>query len=368
MIYFDNAATTFPKPKCVYRSVIECIKTYCGNPGRSSHALSVRSEEEIYRAREAVASFLNIKNPEYVVFTENATHALNIAIKTAIPDNSHVIISNIEHNSVLRPLSALAKSKGVTFSVFSVGGDVEKEISSLIQDNTSAVICSLMSNVNGHLTDMKLISDICHRNSLLFIADASQKIGHFNIDLANTPCDILCAPAHKALFGIQGAGFAVMCDGKVRESFMEGGGGSESMNISMPEYLPDRYEAGTLPTPSIVSLRSGIDFINSIGLGNIADHINKLTAYATEILISHKKTSFLSGEGGVISFNIGSVPASECAAFFDKNGICTRAGLHCAPLAHKMLSTENDGTVRISFSYFNTLSEIDTFYKVLKDM
>lgn len=368
MIYFDNAATTFPKPKCVYRSVLECLRNYCGNPGRSSHSLSLRSDEEIYKAREAVAGLLNIENPEYVIFTQNATVALNLAIKTCIPENSHVIISDVEHNSVVRPLFSLSKTKGVEYSVFSSLGDVKQEIKSLIRKKTSAVICNLLSNVNGREIDMKAVSEVCRENGLLFIADASQKIGHMKIDLGATPCDILCAPGHKSLFGLQGVGFCVICDGKIRDSYIEGGSGSDSMNPLMPEFLPERYEAGTLPTPSIVGLRSGIDFINEIGIENIEKHLKELTDTLKAGLAEFKEISFLSGENGIVSFNVGTLPSTQTARILDSYGICTRGGFHCCGGAHKLLGTEASGAVRVSLSYLNTEAEIERFIRVMRNV
>lgn len=366
MIYFDNAATTFPKPKCVYQSVLKCIEKYCGNPGRSSHTLSVRSDEEIYKAREAIARLLNIDKPEYVIFTKNATEALNLAIKTAIPQNSHVIISNIEHNSVVRPLFSLSKTKNLQYSCFAAEGDVKREIKSLLRKNTSAVICNLLSNVNGKEIDMMAVSEVCRENGILFIADASQRLGHKKTDLKSIPCDILCAPGHKSLFGLQGVGFCVICDGKIRESFIEGGSGSDSMNPYMPEYLPERYEAGTLPTPSIVGLRSGIDFINRVGIDNIEKKLGVLTDTLIEGLAEFKEVSFLSGENGIVSFNVTSLPSTKTASILDSYGVCTRGGFHCCGGAHRMLGTEKSGTVRVSFSYLNTKSEIERFLRIMQ--
>ena len=368
MIYFDNSATTFPKPECVYENVIECIKTYCGNPGRSSHALSARCDEEIYLAREAAAGLLNVKKAEEVVFTQNATYALNLAIKTTVPRGSHVIISDIEHNSVIRPLFSMSKNFGVEYSVFDGSRDIRKEITSLMRKNTVAVICNLLSNVNGKEADMKTISDICKENSLIFIADASQKIGHIDINLKQTPCDILCAPGHKSLFGIQGAGFAVFGDGVTRESYIEGGSGSDSKNPEMPEFLPERYEAGTLPTPSIVALRSGIEFIKSVGISNIKNHIDCLTQTLSDILDSCKAVSFLSGENGVISFNIADIPSTTAVGIFDKYGICLRGGFHCAPLIHKRQGTDKHGTVRLSLSYLNSKADVEAFSRALREI
>ena len=368
MIYFDNAATSFPKPRCVYEKLEECIKSYCGNPGRSSHALSRRSDEEIYNTRELVSRLLGLHAPERVVFTQNATHALNLAIKTTVREGSHVIISDIEHNSVIRPLNAICKNKNVSYSVFSLLGDVRKNLLSAIKPNTETVICNLLSNVNGELLDMKTVSDVCREKSLKFIADASQKIGHIDINLDKTPCDILCAPGHKGLFGIQGAGFAVICDNLTRDSFIEGGSGTDSNKADMPLYLPERYEAGTLPTPSIVTLGAGIDFIHSVGIEEIYKKINFLTELLVSELESLKIVSYISGKNGVISFTLNKIPPMRVAQLLDDNGICVRAGLHCAPLIHKRLGTDKNGSVRISLSFFNTKNEIYAFLKILKEI
>lgn len=368
MIYFDNAATSFPKPQCVYEKLEECVKTYCGNPGRSSHALSRRSDEEIYKTRELVSSLLGLDAPERVVFTQNATHALNLAIKTTIPEGSHALISDIEHNSVIRPLNAISRKRNATYSIFSVFGDVRKNLLSKIRQNTKTVICNMQSNVNGEEADIKTISEICREHSLTLIADASQKIGHTDINLEKIPCDILCAPAHKALFGIQGAGFAVICDNTVRDSFIEGGGGTDSTKADMPIYLPERFEAGTLPTPSIVALGAGIEFIQSVGIERIHEKINLLTELLKNELKTQKSINFLSGKNGVTSFSVNGIPSMRLTQLLDREGVCVRGGLHCAPFIHKRLGTIKDGSVRISFSFFNTSEEIYAFLKILKDI
>jgi len=365
MIYLDNAATTFPKPKSVIKATNECIRKYCGNPGRSSHRLSIKTSEKIYETRERIAKFIGIGSPENVVFTQNATYALNLAIKTTVEANSHILISDLEHNSVLRPIYALSKQIGISYSVFNTTGDLEKSISKCICENTKYIVSTLASNVIGREVSIKTLSEIAKKHGLGLILDASQLIGHKKIDLADTPCDVLCAPAHKALFGIQGAGFAVFLDGKHRKTIFEGGSGNDSKNPLMPDFLPERFEAGTVPSPSIISLLAGVDFIEETGISEIEKKISFLTELYAEAINSVKNAVLYEYGNGVLSFNISGVPAEVISAELDKNGIYTRSGLHCAPLAHNSIGTLNIGTVRISLSYLNQPREIDGFFKTL---
>ena len=366
MIYLDNAATTFPKPKCVIKTLTECVKKYCGNPGRSAHSLSMATSEKIFETRERVAKFIGVSTPENIVFTQNATYALNLAIKTTVEANSHILISDLEHNSVLRPIHALSEQMGVEYSVFKTGADMEKSIMENMQENTTCIVSTLASNVIGREVPIKKLSEISQKYGLTLIIDASQLIGHKKIDLSNTHCDVLCAPAHKALFGIQGAGFAVFLDDKKRNTIFEGGSGNDSNNPQMPDFLPERFEAGTVSSPSIISLLAGIDFIEGIGIGEIEEKIAFLTERCAEAINSINNAVLYEYGNGVLSFNITEVPAEVIASELNKNGICTRSGLHCAPLAHKTIGTLGIGTVRISLSYLNNSREIDILYKTLR--
>ncbi len=365
MIYLDNAATTFPKPKSVIKATFECINKYCGNPGRSSHKLSVKTSEKIFEAREAIADLIGIDRPENIVFTENATSAINIAIKTTVTPTSHVIISDLEHNSVFRPLYTLTQKSGVTYSVFDSSGDVYKNIEKLIQENTRCIISTLASNVTGKEIPLDILSKVAKKYNLSLITDASQKIGHKKIDLRVDPTDVICAPSHKALFGIQGAGFVAFNDGKIRDTVFEGGSGNDSLNPLMPEFLPERFEAGTLPSPSIISMLEGIKFIKSVKIEEIESKINLLTERCNDILYSFKNITVYGGENGVISFNIAGLSSEFVSRELDRCGICTRSGLHCAPLAHKTIGTLESGTVRIGLSYLNTKRELDKLYGAL---
>lgn len=367
MIYLDNAATTFPKPKPVIEKTFECITKYCANSGRSAHSLAVRTDEEIYNTRETIADFLSFPTPEKVCFTTNATYALNIAIKSFITNKCHVLISDIEHNSILRPINKLKETLGIDYSHFSTDGDIERNIESILREDTYAIITTLRSNVTGFEIPFNILSGVAKRHNLKLIVDATQLIGHKKIDLRKTPCDALCAPGHKGLLGIQGVGFAVFVTEPPYKTLIEGGSGNESENPKMPFSLPERFEAGTLPAPSIVSLASGINFINDFGITEIEKQNNSLTAIFTEELKKIKSIKIYAANNGIISFGIPGVDSHKIAKFLADGEICVRSGLHCAPLAHHKMGTERYGLVRISLSLFN--NENDAYYlsKRLKD-
>lgn len=366
MIYIDNAATTFPKPKRVLDEMNFCLKKYCGNPGRSSHQLSLKAAEAVYSTREKVAAMFGRETAECVVFTYNATYALNLAIKSFLTPNCHVLTSDFEHNSVIRPLEKLKQSRGIEYSSFSSDGNIDKNIRSSIRQNTAGIICSLASNVTADYVELSLLSKIAKEMNLFLIIDASQAAGHKEIDLCKTTCDVFCAPGHKALFGIQGCGFAIFKDNQRRESFIEGGSGSDSESLFMPQLLPEAYEAGTLSTPAIVSLGSGIDYINEIGIINIEEKLNVLTENAYSALSSIKGLRIYDSGSGILSFNYKDIPSSIVASMLDTEGICVRGGLHCAPSIHRKIGTLHQGAVRVSFSYLNHFSDIDCLYKAMR--
>ncbi len=365
MIYLDNAATSFPKPRCVLEELNKCTRRYCGNPGRSSHALSNKAAEIVYDTREKISEFLGHSTPESVVFTYNATYAINLALKSFIRERCHVITSDIEHNAVIRPLEELRRTYGVEYSVFSTEENIKEGIEALVRDDTVCIISTLASNVTGKPIDVDILSEISKKHGLYLILDASQAIGHIGIDLKKSPCDVLCAPAHKALFGIQGCGFAVFCDNKRKYSFIEGGSGFDSRATDMPKLLPEGYEAGTLGTPSIAALGSGIRFLSEIGIREVGKRIDYLAELTRDRLSAIKGVTLYPSYGGIISFNFGELPSSVIAKELDKCGVAVRAGLHCAPSAHKKLGTLESGTVRISISYLNTKKDIDGLYKEL---
>lgn len=368
MIYFDNAATSFPKPKEVMRELTECVNSYLGNPGRSSHKLSLTAADKIYSVREKIANHLGVSTPEQIVFTYNATHALNLAIKSFATKDCHVLTSDFEHNSVIRPLERLRQTHNISYSTFGCDGDITKNLDGIISPSTSGIICSIASNVIGDEIPLKVLSDYAKQRDLFLIIDASQAIGHKKIDLGSSPCDVLCAPGHKALFGIQGCGFAYFNSPVRKEGIIEGGSGSESINLQMPRYLPEGYEAGTPATPAIVTLGSGLDYINKIGIDEIERRLNFLTDEMRARLESIRSITLYKSGIGIVSFNISDISSSKIALALDHKNICVRGGLHCAPSVHKRLGTLTQGAVRISFSYLNKLKELDVFYNAIKDI
>ncbi len=371
MIYLDNAATTFPKPPSVVKEALRAIHEYGGNPGRSSHALSLRTSEKIYEVREKLARFLGASFPENIIFTQNATYALNMAIKGYVRRGMHILISNREHNAVLRPIVKMQKDGLITYSVFDAELPPEESIAPLQKKESAILVLNHVSNVDGHRVDLASYLQYAREHRFYTVLDASQSLGHLPLDLRETPLNALCAPCHKGLYGIQGAGFAYF-DAPPKNTWIEGGSGSHSLLPEMPDILPERMEAGTLPTPAILAVGAGIDFLNSIGINVIEEHEKALLSMLVERLSSLKGIQLYLPEkqhaGGILSFTHSALTPEEIAIGLDRFGIATRAGLHCAPLAHSAIGSAKNGTVRVSFGYYNTAEDVEALYKRMKMM
>lgn len=368
MIYLDNAATSFPKPRCVYRRLHWCLKHAGGNPGRSSHRAALSAAEEIYATREALCKLLSFSAPERIVFTQNATHALNLAIHALLPRPKHVIYSDREHNSVIRPIESL-RQEGCEHSVFRTNGDILAAMEAAMTKETDLCIVSLCSNVTGECFPLSVLQAFRKRHPRVrIILDGSQWIGHLPFSLNPQLCDILCAPGHKALFGLPGSGFAAFATDGEYAPLTFGGSGNASESPYMPELLPERMEAGTLATPAISTLLAGTQFILTEGMENISDRLRFLTQELSERLHSLPNVKVI-GENGfaIASFTAESAPSYAVADFLDARGICVRSGLHCAPLIHATNQTLPHGTVRVSLSYLNTVKDLDRFYRAMKD-
>ncbi len=369
MIYFDNAATTYKKPHSVIRAVEKCIKKYSANPGRGAHRLSVSASELVYDARECIARFFGIDAPERVVFTYNTTYALNIAIKTLINPSSHVIISNLEHNSVLRPIHKLKETIGVEYGVFNaMADDLYAEIVSHIRPDTQAIVCTAASNVTGLRLPLGILSDIKKRFGLKLIIDGAQSAGHEKINLGNLSFDAFCFPAHKSMLGIMGTGVCIFGDNHIPRSLIEGGSGTSSKDLHMPSLLPETVEAGTLGLPGIVALAEGVRFLEGYGIDNVERRLDLMTDLLHDRISSIRGARIIGAEGGVVSFLLRDMGSERTADLLDERCICVRSGLHCSPLAHTTLGTIETGATRASLSIFNTEREIDRFYKVLKEI
>lgn len=368
IIYFDNAATTFPKPSVVSDEVYRCMTEYGGNPGRSSHVLSSAAAEKVYECRELIAEMFGSASPENVVFTYNATYAINMALKGVLHPGDHVLISSIEHNSVIRPVHAM-RENGVEYSVFNVSLNEErliKNIEAAILPTTKVIIVSHSSNICGITLPLRRIGSLCRAHDIIFIVDASQSAGTRDINVTREFIDILCAPGHKGLYGPQGSGFMLVSENsKLKVPIMtliEGGNGTNSLFPEMPDFLPERLEAGTLGTPAIAGLCEGIKFVKSIGTREIFEHECRIYRRIRNNLKNIRGVLLYAdniNESSVLIFNMRNKSSSEVSSRLDEIGICTRSGLHCSPLTHKMLETGEDGAVRISIGYFNTTDEAD---------
>ena len=378
MIYFDNAATSYPKPFSVEKEVAKCIKSYCGNPGRGAHSLSRISSEKIYDTREEIASFFCADNPENVFFTYNDTYALNMVIKGLLTAGDHVIISDMEHNSVYRPIACLAEKRFIEFDIFDTmclsdersAKNICEGIKRLINPRTKMLIANHSSNICSATLPIREIGALCHSMGIIFVLDAAQSAGHIAIDMERDNIDVLCAPGHKGLYGLQGSGFAVFRDGIMPRPIIEGGSGINSLEIHMPEISPERFEAGTLSVPSIAALCEGVRFVKERGIACIHEHESSLFCRAKEMLSTLMGVRIYAPMhiGSVLLFNVESLPSERLAEMLDDYGICTRAGYHCSPLGHRVLGTPDGGAVRISFSPFNTMRELEIFYSAMKSI
>ena len=374
MIYFDNAATTFPKPPTVTEAVSDCLRRYCGNPGRGTHPLALLCAEKIYDCRIALSDLFGVGAPERVIFTHNTTHALNLGVKGLFRAGDHVLISELEHNAVRRPLCALRRARGVVFETFPVVGlttaQILAEISRRLRPQTRGVICTHASNICSISLPLAEIGALCRSKNLLFVVDAAQSAGHLPIHMQSMHVSALAAPAHKGLYGIQGTAILALGEGVEPTPLWEGGSGSDSLSEEMPTLPPERYEAGTLATPAIVGLLAGVQFVKERGFDAIAAHDRALFQAARERLESIPSLEIYQKEqeGAVLLFNHATLPPQEIAHVLSREGICVRAGLHCAPLAHEALGTLPRGAVRLGFGVFNTATELDALWRALREL
>lgn len=375
MIYFDNAATSFPKPPEVSHAMYRCLTEFGGNPGRSGHKMSVSAAKIIYNMREKVAQFFGFNDPERVILTKNCTEALNVAIFGIMKNGGNAVISNFEHNSVVRPLEYLRKSGICDYKIAKASLEnpeiLVREFEKLIDSNTKMILCTHASNVTGKIPPINQISRICKRNGIVFCLDASQTAGIVKIDMDKNGIDILCCPGHKSLLGPTGTGLLLVQKNIELSPFIFGGTGSISVNLDMPNFYPDMLESGTVNVVGAAGLIAGISYINRIGIDNIYEHEIKMAERFYKRLYDMPKIQLYSGiplkntSVPTISFNVKGKTCTEVSEILDENNIAVRSGLHCAPLAHRFIGTGEMGTVRASFSNFNTINQIDYACKVL---
>lgn len=375
MIYFDNGATTFPKPTSVINAVNNTLQYSGANPGRSGHKMSLKASEIIYDCRVNTAKLFDIDEPEKVIFTNNCTTALNYVIKGILKQGDHAIISSLEHNAVVRPLEFM-KSQGVEYTVANYDNDEERTIDNFrraIKSNTKLIICTHASNVFGVKLPIDRISALCKIYGILFCLDAAQTAGVVPISLKNSYIDFLCTAGHKGLYGPMGTGILVINSNNLPDSLIQGGTGSLSMSTEQPEILPDKYESGTPNLPGIAGLNEGIKFVMRRNIQNIEKAEIKLAQKLYDGLknidgiVLYTKGPESKESVAVTSFNIDGFDSESIAMELnDKFNIAVRAGLHCAPMAHKAFKTENTGTVRAVISVFTTEKQVNYFINAVR--
>ncbi len=371
MIYFDNAATTAKKPICVINAVVKALRENSANPGRGGHTASQNAALEVFKSREKVSNFFGADGPENVIFTANCTQSLNFVIKGAVTKKSHIIVSDLEHNAVMRPLA----ESGTEYSVAEVSLENDEQtirnFESLIKPNTKMILCTAASNVCGKILPLKALGSLCKSKDILFAVDAAQAAGVIPINMQRMNIDYLCIAPHKGLYAPMGIGILI-----ARKPFLktiiQGGTGNNSAELFQGLTVPEDFESGTVNLPAIMGVRSGIAFVEN-SIDKIYSHELQIIKRIYKGLLTEKNIRLYTPfpqkgvYAPVLSFNIEGVHSEFAAGVLNEKGIAVRAGLHCAPAAHKRLGTLETGTVRVAPSAFNTVKEADLLLKTLKN-
>ncbi len=373
-IYFDNAATSWPKPPAVRAALDKYFLEAGGNPGRSGHQMSIAAARLVENSRELLAEFFNAKDPSQIVFTHNATHALNLAIYGLLRPGDHVVITSIEHNSVMRPLRHL-EALGVRVTVVACRTDGTLDLDRLndaLRPGARLLVTTHGSNVAGTLIPIKQVAELARNRHVLYLLDAAQTAGAVAIDVQGIGLDLLAFSGHKGLLGPTGTGGLYIREGVALSPLIRGGTGSDSARETQPEFLPDSHESGTLNVAGIAGLRAALRFLRETGTEAVRTHEQKLVSQLLRGLREIPGiTIYGPGEAafqcGVVSFNVDGAMPSEVGLILDEQfGIMARTGLHCAPSAHRTLGTFPTGTVRFSFGWFNTIAEVDASLEALR--
>lgn len=375
MIYLDNAATTLHKPPQVIEAMVNALQSM-GNSARGTHAGSMAASHTVYDARVKIAKLFGCQRADHVAFAANITEALNIAINGLLGKGDHVITTDCEHNSVLRPLYRLADEQGVELSFVSAdrqGNLNYDDFKRLMQDNTRAIVCTHASNLTGNLTDLAKVSAIAKAHNVLLIVDAAQTAGAYPIDMTELGIDVLCFTGHKGLMGPQGTGGLCVREGLTIRPWKVGGSGVQSYSHTHPVQMPTCLEAGTLNGHGIAGLSAAVDFINEVGVSAIHEREMTLMRRFYEGVKDLPNVTiygdFTRDRTAIVTLNIGNYESGAVSdALSEDYGIATRPGAHCAPRMHKALGTEQQGAVRFSFSWFNTEEEIDTAIQAMREL
>lgn len=367
-IYFDNAATSSPKPPEVLERVSAALTEFNANPGRSGHSVALSAAREVLSARERLAALMNAGEETNIAFAFNCTDALNLAIKGALRYGDHVITTQLEHNSVLRPINALAARGRISLSIVSPRADgfVDPEdIRASIRKNTRLIAVTHASNVTGAIQPVAAIGELARREGILYLIDGAQAIGATPVNVRALSCDLYAFPGHKSLLGPMGTGGLYIRPGVVLRTLREGGTGTDSESMLQPDERPERYESGTLNLPGIAGLGAGCAFVAK-RVSAIMSHERELTGALYEGLSAIRGAEIYSpreeaARAGIVSFNLPEMTSSDVADRLGRMGIAVRGGLHCAPGAHRFLGTLRRGAVRASVGYANTFEEVDAF-------
>ena len=368
MIYLDNAATTLLKPVSVGRAMLRAMQE-CASPGRGGHRAAMKAAELVYRCRETAAELFHVPDPSAVIFTMNATHALNIAVNSLVKEDTKVLVSGYEHNAVTRPLRQRGAEILVADSPLFDGEACLRAFEEKI-GMAELVVCTMVSNVFGFILPIREIAGLCRKRKVPLIIDASQAAGILDINFEELGAAFIAMPGHKGLYGPQGTGL-LLC-GMEGAPLLSGGSGSDSLLQEMPAYLPDRLEAGTHNVPGIAGLSAGMEYVMDRGTAEILRHERDLLAGAVEELHSCGGLEIFagaeSGQSGVLSLRIDGMDCDEAAQRLSGKGICLRSGLHCAPLAHRSAGTLETGTLRMSFSAFVSSSELRSCCAAIREL
>ncbi|TDT61152.1 aminotransferase class V-fold PLP-dependent enzyme [Fonticella tunisiensis] len=379
-VYLDNAATSYPKAPGVAQAVYNYIENIGGNVGRGTYKNAYSAGQMVYETRELICNLFNFDNPLNCVFTSNITQSLNILLKGFLKNGDHVIVSSMEHNAVMRPLNSLKKS-GVEFDriICRQDGTLNPEdIKEKIKPNTKLVVMTHASNVCGTILPVEEVGKICRRHNIHFILDSAQSAGFLDVDFKKLNLSALAFTGHKGLLGPQGIGGFLIDSDFVKEvsTLSEGGTGSLSESELQPDYMPDKFESGTLNIPGIYGLNAALKYLSSTGIQNIRKIEQELTEEFIKEVLNIKGVKLIGlrgieGRTSVVSLDFVGNDNAEASYILDNEfGIMTRVGLHCAPSAHKTLGTFPEGTVRFSFGHFNTMDEVkytvESIYKTIK--
>ena len=369
MINFDNAATTGRKPESVVNAVRNAMYNMSANPGRGGHDLSLKAGEAVYAAREKIAGFFGASGGEHVIFTANCTSAINYVLKGYLKSEDHVVISDLEHNAVVRPLAKTGVSTSVAEVSLESNEKTVDNFQKLINDNTKMIFCTAASNVCGRALPLTELGELCKRKGIAFGVDAAQMAGVLPIDMKKQGIDFLCVAPHKGLYAPMGLGILI-AEKEIGATLIEGGTGTNSGSPYQPENMPERYESGTVNVPAIMGTSAGIDFVK----GNLKSNYSKEMRIIRKIYDAFCKmphvrlyTPYMADNIylPVLSFNVAGVPSETVAEYLNRNGIAVRAGLHCAPAAHRKLQTDDTGTVRIAPGIFTSGSQADYLIKTV---